>query len=103
MADSGFRLLDKTLVLSGPFESISQNLTSKLTELGTDVSLLTDRQDEAQRFCQNILDMREVNDRFGRAAAIPMNASSDETISNMFRQSSELFVNATVSEPAPPW
>lgn len=84
-------LNDKTVVLAGPFGPLLQNLVARLTEYGSDVALLTDDVKSAQRVCQNIMDMREVSEKFGRATAIATQADDEKSVSNAFGRAAELF------------
>ncbi len=96
MADSYFRLNDKTVVLAGPFGLLIQNLIAQLTECGADVAVLTDDFKGAQRVCQNIMDIREVSEKFGRAAAIEVKSSDEKTVSNCLSRAAELFGSADI-------
>lgn len=84
-------LNDKTVVMAGPFGLLMQNLVTRITEHGSDVALLTDDVKSAQRVCQNIMDMREVSEKFGRATAIDAQVDSEKGIENAFSRSAELF------------
>jgi NAD(P)-dependent dehydrogenase (short-subunit alcohol dehydrogenase family) len=89
-------LNDKTIVLAGPFGLLLQNLTTKLAEHGADVALITDDVKSAQRVCQNIMDMREVSEKYGRAAAIEATISDEKSAENNFSRSAEIFGSTDV-------
>lgn len=84
-------LNDKTVVIAGPFGLMLQNLISRLAEYGADVAVITDDAKSASRVCQNIMDMREVSEKFGRAAAIQGQISDSKSAENSFSQSAEIF------------
>ncbi len=91
MAESSFRLNDKTVVLAGPYGLLLQNLTAQLAECGADVAVLTDDIKSAQRVCQNIMDMREVSEKFGRAAAIEVKLHDEKNVNASLSRAAELF------------
>lgn len=84
-------LNDKTIVLAGPFGLLMQNLISRLSEHGANVAVITDDVKSANRVCQNIMDMREVSEKFGRAAAIETKLSDEKSAQNSFSLSAETF------------
>ncbi len=84
-------LNDKTVVLVGPFGQLQQNLITRITEHGSDVAVITDDVKSAQRVCQNIMDMREVSEKFGRAAALELSVADAKSTENTFSQSAEIF------------
>lgn len=84
-------LNDKTVVLVGPFGQLQQNLITRITEHGADVAVITDDVKGAQRVCQNIMDMREVSEKFGRASAMELNIKDQKSAENSFSRSAELF------------
>ena len=84
-------LNDKTIVICGHFGLLMQNLTTKLAECGSDVALLTNDAKSGQRLCQNIMDMREVSDKFGRAAALEASVTDEKSAMNNFSRAAEMF------------
>jgi len=84
-------LNDKTVVLAGPFSLLIQNLITRITEYGADVAVFTDDVKSAQRVCQNIMDMREVSEKFGRAAALEVTYGDTKAYENNFSRSAEIF------------
>ncbi len=91
MSSTGISLSDKTVVISGPFGLLTQSLTQALTESGADVALLVEDAKAAQRFCQNISDLREMSERYGRAAAIESNPKTEKEAQIDISRCSELF------------
>lgn len=96
MSEVAFKLTDKTVVLAGPFGLLMQNLATLLANCGADVALLTDDHKSAQRICQNIMDMREVSEKFGRAAAIEANLHDENSIAQSLNRSAEAFGGADI-------
>ena len=82
---------DKTVVISGPFGLLTQSLTQALTESGADVALLVDDAKAAQRFCQNISDLREMSERYGRATALESNPKTEKEAQIDMSRCSEVF------------
>jgi 3-oxoacyl-[acyl-carrier protein] reductase len=68
--DIQFNLRERTVVLTGPLSSTIQNIIVGLTSLGADVALIDKEAQLATKFCQNVTDQREVNEKQGRAIAI---------------------------------
>lgn len=91
MSSNGISLADKTVALSGPFGLLTQSLTQALTESGADVCLLTDDVKAAQRFCQNITDLREMSEKYGRAQAVESKCATEKEAEMEFRRCGELF------------
>ena len=65
-----FPLRERTIVIAGPFNTLTQGLMSTFAMQGADIALVDPEADAAQRFCQNINDQREINPKNGRTAAI---------------------------------
>lgn len=68
MKDSALKLQDKTVLLTGPFNSVSQALMRTLTEFGADVAYVSDSSPNAGRYVDGINEAREVHPHYGRAA-----------------------------------
>ncbi len=96
MSEVGIKLTDKTVVLAGQFGLLVQNLATLLANCGADVALVTDDYKSAQRICQNIMDMREVSEKFGRAAAIEVNFRDEKSVSQCLNRSAEAFGGADI-------
>lgn len=78
--DFQFSLRERTVIIAGPFSSTIQNVVFGLTQLGADVALLDKDANQATKFCQNVTDQREVNDKQGRAMALQADLSSLSSI-----------------------
>lgn len=84
-------MADKTVVISGPFGLLMQSLTQVLTEAGADVALLVEDANAAQRFCQNISDLKEMSEKYGRAAALQSRVTTEKEAQIDFSRCAELF------------
>lgn len=98
--DNSFNLRERTALIVGPFNGITQSLVMGLTQMGSDCVLLDFDNQASQRFCNQINDAREINPKFGRAFSIksPMKTAADikEAISNAAQLfgSVDLFIDA---------
>lgn len=88
---TGINMSDKTVVISGPFGLLMQSLTQELTASGADVALLVDDANAAQRFCQNISDLKEMSEKYGRAAALQAKYTNEKEAQVDFSRCAELF------------
>lgn len=86
-------LADRTAVISGPLGPMMQNLASTLTENGADVAMLvsSEQLSMAQRFCQNLMDLREISERYGRSAAVESSFEDESSARDAFGRSAEIF------------
>ncbi len=91
MSAQTLNLNDKTVVLAGPFGQLLQNLGASLTENGADVAMITDQIDQAQRYCHNLMDLREVSERYGRSAAIESKVTNEDEAQDAFSRAAEVF------------
>lgn len=66
-----FKLEDRTAILTGPWSSFNQAIATKLTQLGCDVAMIHHDVDRLRRVADQLMDVREVQERYGRAVAIP--------------------------------
>lgn len=79
MRDSAIRLQDKTILLLGPFNGVTQALLRTMTELGADIAYVNDQAPLASKYCDGVNEAREVRPEFGRAAhfALPLREEQD--------------------------
>lgn len=79
MKDSLYRLQDKTILLTGPFNSITQALLRTMTELGADVAFVNAEARLAGKYCDGVNEAREIHPDFGRAVhfALPLKEPGD--------------------------
>ncbi len=93
MRESQLKLRDKTIMLVGPFSQITQTLTTTLTELGSDVAIVTEKAsyNGAMKFAENVTNGREINSEFGRAAALGNDVKSEAQVKDCVSRVAELF------------
>ncbi len=79
MNDSAFRLQDKTILLTGPFNGVTQAVLRTMTELGADIAFVNDQTPTAARYVDGVNEAREARPDFGRAAyfQLPLNSEKD--------------------------
>jgi NAD(P)-dependent dehydrogenase (short-subunit alcohol dehydrogenase family) len=65
-------LRERTVVILGPVGPTLQNLVMALTSHGADVALIDADASKMDKFCNVVTDQREMNEKFGRAIAIPV-------------------------------
>lgn len=68
MKDSPFRLQDKTILLTGPFNGVTQALMRTMTELGADIAFVNEKSPHAGRYVDGVNEAREARPDYGRAA-----------------------------------
>jgi len=90
-SESTFKLQDRTAILTGPPSTMLQAIAQKLTSLGANVALVDSAMDHTQRLASQLMDQREVNDRLGRAAAIPLLSPSANHVLDAITRSAEAF------------
>jgi NAD(P)-dependent dehydrogenase (short-subunit alcohol dehydrogenase family) len=78
MKDSPFRLQDKTILLTGPFNGVTQALLRTLTELGADIAFVNEKTPMAAKYADGVNEAREARPDYGRAAYfdLPLNSES---------------------------
>lgn len=79
MKDSALRLQDKTILLVGPFNGITQAIMRTLTEFGADVGFVSEGT-QAARYVDGVNEAREVHPHYGRAAHFNMPLNDDGQI-----------------------
>lgn len=89
MKDSAFKLQDKSVLLFGDFNGLSQALIRDFTENGANVGFVNS--DKAARFLDNINDTREVHPNFGRAAQIDVAIRDKTSAFDAVSRTAELF------------
>jgi len=79
MKDSALRLQDKTILLVGPFNGVTQGILRTMTELGCDIAFMHDKSPNAHRYCEGLNEAREIHAHYGRAAhfALPLNSERE--------------------------
>lgn len=106
--DIQFNLRERTVIIAGPFSSLIQNVMMGLCQMGADVALLDKDAGQAVKFCQNITDQREVNEKQGRAMAVPVDLSNRIQLKDAVGKVAQTFggldiyIDAHVSNQATP-
>ncbi len=79
MKDSALRLQDKTILLVGPFNGVTQACVRQLTEFGCDVAYVSHDSPNAHRYIDGINEAREVHAHYGRAVHyhMPLKTTAD--------------------------
>jgi NAD(P)-dependent dehydrogenase (short-subunit alcohol dehydrogenase family) len=101
-------LHQRTVVILGPAGPTIQNLMMALAQHGADIALIDSDAAKMQKFCQVICDQREMNEKFGRATAIPTQWDNPASIKDAIGKAAQTFgsidiyIDAMVeSKPSP--
>lgn len=84
-------LRERTVVIMGPTGPTLQNLVMALTSHGADVALIDTDAARMQRFCTSVTDQREVNPKFGRAAAFPVDFNAPGALKDAIGKAAQTF------------
>jgi len=102
MKDSALRLQDKTILLAGPFNGITQALLRTMTEFGSDVALVSDQTPNASRFVDGLNEAREARPDYGRAAYFHQSLKGEGDIREALGRMAEGFGRTDVLIDATP-
>lgn len=91
MRETQLKLKDKTVVIGGPLNSITQALSTVLTEFGANVAFVTDEYNKVLKFTDNVNISREANPSNGKAIAIEGTIDSKESVSEIFSKVAEFY------------
>lgn len=91
MTESTFKIRERTVVIFGPIGTIVQTLATVLQEHGTDIAFLDSHATKSYRFVANLMDMRQVHNNYGRAAAIDCDVKSIKDANDALTRAAELF------------
>ena len=91
MKDSALRLQDKTILMTGPFNGITQALLRTMTEFGSDIAYVSDDNPNSDKYTNGINEAREVNPHYGRAAFFNLPMNDEEQITEGFGRVAETF------------
>jgi NAD(P)-dependent dehydrogenase (short-subunit alcohol dehydrogenase family) len=80
MRDSSLRLQDKTIMLVGPFNGVTQACVRALTEFGCDVAYVSQDNPNAHRYIDGLNEAREIHAHYGRAVHYHMPLKSPEQV-----------------------
>ena len=101
MKDSPFRLQDKTILLTGPFNGVTQALLRTMTELGADIAYVNEQTPTASKYVDGVNEAREARPDFGRAAFFCLPLKSEKQVKEALGRVAEgigrmdVFVDAT--------
>ena len=76
MKESAFRLQDKSVLVYGDFNHLTQSLIRDFTAQGADVGFINPQKPMVARFLDNINDGRNVHPEYGRSAQIDCTITS---------------------------
>jgi 3-oxoacyl-[acyl-carrier protein] reductase len=89
--DASFKLSERTALLTGPCTTVNQAIASKLTSLGCNIALIDRNIERASRFAEQLMNTREVNERFGRAVAIQADLSKPHHVQDAASRAAEAY------------
>ncbi len=84
-------LRDKTIVILGSVQATLQNAVVNFLQQGADVAIIDSGADKLQKFCQNLNDQKEMNEKFGRATAIPVKWEDAASIKDAIGKAAQTF------------
>jgi NADP-dependent 3-hydroxy acid dehydrogenase YdfG len=87
--ESSFKLQDRTAVITGPCNSMNQAIAMKFTMMGANVALIDRNVERTQRFATQLMDTREVYEKYGRAVAIQADLSKQHHIQDAVGRAAE--------------
>ncbi len=96
LVENSFRLQDRTAIITGECESINQAIGRKLTQLGTDVAFIHTHIDRSQKYCEQLMNNHEVNDKYGKAIAIKADFSKPGSYQDSISKVAESFGGADI-------
>jgi 2-hydroxycyclohexanecarboxyl-CoA dehydrogenase len=91
LGDTSFKLQDRTALICGSTTSFNQAIAMKLTQMGCNVAIIDRNMERSQRFTEQLMDAREINDRFGRAVAIQADLSKLYHVEDAINKAAEAF------------
>lgn len=89
--DASFKLSERTALLTGPCTTINQAIATKLTSLGCNVALVDRNIEKSTRFAEQLMNTREIHERFGRAVAIQADLSKSHHVQDAASRAAESF------------
>ena len=90
-ATDSFKLEDRTAILTGPCGAYNQAIATKLTQLGCDVAMIHGDVDRARRFAEQLMNAREIQERFGRAVALQASVGDPAQAQDAITRAAEAF------------
>lgn len=89
--ETSFKLQDRTAILTGPCNSFNQAIALKLTQMGANVALIDRNIEKTQRFAEQLMDAREVHERYGRAVTVQADLSKLHHVQDAITRAAEAF------------
>lgn len=89
--EASFKLTDRTAIMTGPCNSITQAIAMRLTQVGANVALIDRNTEHAARFASQLMDAREINERYGRAIAIQSDLATQSQVQDAISRVAESF------------
>lgn len=89
--ETSFKLQDRTAILTGPCNSFNQAIALKFTQLGANVALIDRNIEKMERFANQLMDAREIHERYGRAVAIQADLSKLHHVQDAISKAAESF------------
>lgn len=89
--DASFKLSERTALLTGPCTTVNQSIATKLTSLGCNIALIDRNIERSSRFAEQLMNTREINERYGRAVAIQADLSKPHHVQDAASRAAEAF------------
>ena len=102
MKDSSLRLQSKTILMTGPFNSVTQSLLRTFTEFGADIALVNPHAPNASRYVEGLNEAREVHSDYGRAAFFNLPTETPDQIKEALGRLAESFGRMDILVDASP-
>lgn len=84
-------LRDRTILIAGDLSATTQTLVQYLTQSGADCVLLSEDIKMSEKFAQLSNDMREVNEKFGRCAAVKAQFQTRQSLHESIQDVTKIF------------
>jgi 3-oxoacyl-[acyl-carrier protein] reductase len=91
MAEQNLNLRERTTVITGPLTNLTQNIASVFTQNGSDVVFIDKNSEACQRMANVLNDQREINEKYGRAAAVKCEFDSAKACHEALSQAAQTF------------
>lgn len=91
MAEQNINLRERTTVITGPLTNLTQNIASLFTQNGSDVVFIDKNADACQRMANVLNDQREINEKYGRSAAIKCDFETPKSCHEALSQAAQTF------------
>ncbi len=102
MTETIFKLKEKTTLLHGSMSNIVQAIGAFLIEQGSDVAFVSEKASQSQRIINNLMEMRQAYQSFGRSAAIEVNVTDSKSAQDAFSRSAQTFGSLEIFIDASP-